>query len=1032
MKRFRKAIAMISTLLLLGSGFFVSCAGDDDEDSGSGSTPTPKPSPTQGPTSGPTPDPTPSGDEYTVEFQASGESTYKDGVYTLVVQTATEASANWANQIFIKNPNSKAGIAAGDKIHAKITANADKAINTFFFKDQFNGQSYSGIDVGSKLQGLEAGVAKTFDLYGVVAGDYNENSACFVIDLRGNEANTTIKVSDILVEKLTDYDVTSLTIVPSSESVSSGEKVTLTTNDQFGFAVEGVTYEITSVGSTSTLSGNELTAGTSAETVTVKATFGSLSTTVDITVTVEKDYGKYFKAGSQYGASAEVANDYMALWYVADAGWGCGPVVEVADVTASAKEYSLTRNTTGDKDWSTQISYRTAPGKYLVSFKAKSTAAGKIAVLPLANADLKSLVELEANTEKEVSFIAEVENDNGILMQINLGASESEILPAGTFTLSDFTVVDANSITVESVQVIPSETSVESEGKVSLSAKINGKYFVSGAEFTVTDGEGVTGSSIENGKLSLGKGAGKVSVKATYNGVTSEPVEITVTAKAAYAAPDLTAFYKKYFITTKTDVTKVEASLDTWSSGSTLTPNESDGTLKVDAASMWGGISGAVVALNLPSKGFLAKYDYLVLTLDMSDFVLITEGVNSGVNIKIPEVQKSILNNYVENPDGTRTYYAKLSDFEAAPSSANQLALIAGGTGSLVVKEVFIAAEKDPDTEPEPEPEPAPGPTPSGDTLPVIPAGNENRKTQIEGAGVWIYLDNADLGITGANAADIKAESSVTIKDHASGNDVTVSSWEFNDYGNNPNTVRLYVVMPDADHTTIDVAISLKIGTKTYAGTVSFASGVYQFDYKPTAIELSASAVEVKPGDEVTFTVKGTPYGIDVTDKCTFTIVGTDATGSAISGKTLKAGSTNGTVTVKATCGDLEKTIDVKVNANALPTIMSTSKIEGAGIMIWISKDVVATTPAKEDVNVTGKLSSSDAAWQNYVSDNLALNLVEVLDQGNQTYIYFTQPAGFTNGADITETFVITWGNVTVNAEFYGNALKSSSVIVAN
>ena len=181
MKRFRKAIAMISTLLLLGSGFFVSCAGDDDEDSGSGSTPTPKPSPTPGPISGPTPDPTPSGDEYTVEFQAGGESTYKDGVYTLVVQTATEASATWANQIFIKNPNSKAGIAAGDKIHAKITANADKAINTFFFKDQFNGQSYSGIDVGSKLQGLEAGVAKTFDLYGVVAGDYNENSAASLL-----------------------------------------------------------------------------------------------------------------------------------------------------------------------------------------------------------------------------------------------------------------------------------------------------------------------------------------------------------------------------------------------------------------------------------------------------------------------------------------------------------------------------------------------------------------------------------------------------------------------------------------------------------------------------------------------------------------------------------------------------------------------------------------------------------------------------------------------------------------------------------
>ena len=372
----------------------------------------------------------------------------------------------------------------------------------------------------------------------------------------------------------------------------------------------------------------------------------------------------------------------------------------------------------------------------------------------------------------------------------------------------------------------------------------------------------------------------------------------------------------------------------------------------------------------------------------------------------------------VEWDAGINGYKAEITGDTLSAIKAGGLALVAT-SGLVCTNAITVSVAKD-------------TPTPSGDALPVIPAGNENRKTQIEGAGIWIYLDNTSLGITGANASEIHDASTVSIKDHASGSPVTLSSWEFNDYLADGKTVRLYAIMPDASHTTIDVDISLKIGTKTYTGTASFVNGVYQFDYKPTEINVSASATEVKPGDTVTFTVKGTPYDIDITDKCEFVILLGDTTGSTISGKTLTAGSTNGTLTVTAKYGELSKNISITVSAAALPTIMSTSKIEGAGVMIYISKDVVATTPAKEDVTVTGKLESSDAAWQTYVSDNLALNIVEVLDQGTQTYIYFTQPAGFPNGLDITETFVIKWGKVTVNAEFHGNALKSSSVEVAN
>ena len=1298
MKKNSKAIALASALLLLVTSLFTACS--DGGDGGinppiSGPTPTPSPSPT------PTPTPTPTGDEFSVSFSAEGTSTYVDGVYTLIAKTATEAGSTWANQIFISNPNKAAGIAANDKIHATITVKSDKKISGFFFKDQFNGApNYPGIDNGASISALEANVSKTIDLYGTVAGDYNANNACFIIDLRGNEANTKLELSDIKVEKLGAYDITHIDIATASTKISAGETLALTTVDQYGFPVEGVAYSITSPAEPkSAIQGSTLVAGNVDETVVVQAklTEKELTATTTITVTAQKDYGKYFQKGKQYGANDPVANDYMALWYVPDAGWGCGPVVELDNVTASATEYSLTRNTTGDKDWSTQISYRTAPGTYAVSFKVKSTAAGKIAVLPSAVEAQAVAVDLEANVEKPVAFITSVAEDNGKLMQINLG-SGSDILPTGTFTLSNFKVENASTVTVSSVQVVPSVTSIVASGKVNLSATVNNEYAVSGATFAVTDGTGITGSKVEGNVLTVGEGAGKVSVTATYEGKTSDAVEITVTAAPTYSAPDLTGYYKKYFVTADTTVTKIDAAADTWSSGSKADKN-TDGTYTLTSSdSMWAGVGGCVLAFSgNEGSGFvagtIAKYDYVVLTLDLAAYELSSGDGNNGINVKVPNPndnnvgQLSIANNWVKNADGTRTYYAALKDYSSTVNIATQVALIAGGKGTLVVKEFYIAAKNDPDastpapqpsgdaytiafsatentyayadgaytltinaataanaewanqifiknpntkagiakgdyvratvtakadkaitkfffkdqfnggsysgidnsanlegleanvaktftiegkvaddyddsssfvidlrgneagttliltdikvekaTEPTPTPVTFPyvvpsftgkgdngyttiikasdipsdatkltitidstkcsgsgdwwfgygvsswlgkvewdagingykaeitgdtlsaikagglalvatsglvctsaitvsvakdTPTPAGETLPFLPKGNNLAK--IEGAGIWIYLDNTNLGITGANAAEIIAASTVSIKDHASGDAVTVSSWEFNDYADTatPKTVRLYVTMPDANHTTIDVTASLKIGTKTYSGTASFVNGVYQFDFTPTDITLSASAAEVKPSETVTFTVKGSPYDIDITDKCTFSIAEGDKTGSSISGKTLTAGATNGTVTVKAKLGNLEKTIDVKISSSALPTILPTSKIEGAGVQILISKEVVATTPAKEDITVSGKLETTEKDFQSYVSDNLTLNVVETNDQGTQSRIYFTQPAGFPDGKAITETFVIKWGKVTVNAVFEGNALKTSSVEIA-
>ena len=121
--------------------------------------------------------------------------------------------------------------------------------------------------------------------------------------------------------------------------------------------------------------------------------------------------------------------------------------------------------------------------------------------------------------------------------------------------------------------------------------------------------------------------------------------------------------------------------------------------------------------------------------------------------------------------------------------------------------------------------------------LPVVAEGNQGRQTQIEGAGAWIYLDNKDLGITGANAADIIAASSFELKASYDGEDagakafveggINIVSKEFNDYDETNKTVRLHIVMDKGANAEWGVkhafTIKLVVGDKTYEGVVNFA-----------------------------------------------------------------------------------------------------------------------------------------------------------------------------------------------------------------
>ena len=418
MKKLKNLAVLAGSLFMLTSSLFVSCANDAGDDE-SAATPI-QTSPNPGNGTKPV-DSVPAG-QYKIEFSDKSNSyTFKDDVYTVNLVTAHDAGDEWGNQIFIKNPNANAGVAKGDLVHATITVTSDKDITAFFFKNQYNGGEYSGHDT---TKALAANTETVFEVAGVVADNYDDSSS-YVIAIRGNEANTSLKIKNVKSTVLKDYEVTSVSIEASPASISAGEKTTITLKDQYGIAVKDATYAITSASPAATLSGNVLTAGNVSETVTVKATYGDFEKTVDVEISAEKNYAKYWAPtpANQNGDSAPA--DYFSIW--ADQNW-CGSYVTLSDMSASASGVALTQTVTGSNWFGTQIWYGVSAASDF-SFKVTSTVAGGITINDV-------VYELEAGTAKEITL----EGVTGKLA-IQLGTKDPATqLGNCTFTISDFSV----------------------------------------------------------------------------------------------------------------------------------------------------------------------------------------------------------------------------------------------------------------------------------------------------------------------------------------------------------------------------------------------------------------------------------------------------------------------------------------------------------------------------------------------------------------------------------------------------------------
>ena len=171
----------------------------------------------------------------------------------------------------------------------------------------------------------------------------------------------------------------------------------------------------------------------------------------------------------------------------------------------------------------------------------------------------------------------------------------------------------------------------------------------------------------------------------------------------SFTAPDLSTYYKKYFVGGAATADKFGINPSDWGTGVTATKNDADGSYSLGSKQAWG-LELVVAAFSGFDEGTLANFEYLALTLDTSNYTISSgEGNNNGVNVKIAkqggagtDKQLAITDKSVKNADGTTTYYAKLSDFEGAPAASNEFALIAGGSGTLVVKEIYAAAKENP------------------------------------------------------------------------------------------------------------------------------------------------------------------------------------------------------------------------------------------------------------------------------------------------------------------------------------------------
>ena len=354
------------------------------------------------------------------------DASYSEGEYSLTFDQ--EGSCTFGLQLFLAE---------------RLTQNTTYIVYGEFTSSADNKITINGSEIellADEKQEVSTAVTGTGAVQTVLSVQYNIDGQATGKSLKvSNLKIFQIDAANLELKKLTlSLKSTEIAVGDTTDAVISGEydykdssnKTYTLTQDASGSATL-----ISSATNVATVNGSKIT-GVSVGESNITGKIGNItSDEVKLTVTADKDYGKYFTIdkANEHGEEAAKKNPgYMHLWF--------GEEAVVDSVKATATDYSVNRTAVGKQWYGTQLFYAESAGSYNVSFKVKSSVAGKITITG-AKKDIK---ELQADEDLDISFTKDL-TETDTLISIQLGVENgNEILPAGTFTISDFSVTKVN------------------------------------------------------------------------------------------------------------------------------------------------------------------------------------------------------------------------------------------------------------------------------------------------------------------------------------------------------------------------------------------------------------------------------------------------------------------------------------------------------------------------------------------------------------------------------------------------------------
>lgn len=325
-----------------------------------------------------------------------------DGGYKLTLPATTE---RYQAQLMIKTD---ADVAKDAYVDFSFEITSDVALTNYMSKD--NGgivwvKDGMACDAGTTTVSLKGkATAPLEDM--VVFFDFGTSPA----------ANITIKNLNIKVVEPQKYTFTSLSASASASEVAPKGTVTLSAVDNNGWDVTSLaTFAVASDDTTgSTIEGNVLTAGDTAGTVSVTATYNGKTATVSVAVAAPEDTVLY--------SSADGVNNLGAwgAWYEAPA------VVDSTDATMTGLQFtfSATEGGLGGYEFASPVNYTSGSKLTMDVWLDKS-----VKIRAVASANFSGVTDENCavnNAENDVAVTAATEGTyEKITVEIDLGNANS-------------------------------------------------------------------------------------------------------------------------------------------------------------------------------------------------------------------------------------------------------------------------------------------------------------------------------------------------------------------------------------------------------------------------------------------------------------------------------------------------------------------------------------------------------------------------------------------------------------------------------